>query len=49
MRATPALNWTARATSSGWAYANYSGKEITQVIMSALSPYITGLEMDAEL
>ena len=49
MRATPALSWTARATSAGFAYSNYSGDELTQVIMTAASPYITGLKLDAEL
>lgn len=49
MRATPALSWTARATSAGFAYSNYSGDELTQIIMTAASPYMTGLKLDAEL
>ena len=49
MRAVPALNWTARATSAGFSYANYSGAELTQVLMTSASPYLTGAVLDAEL
>ena len=49
MRATPSFNWTARATSTGWNYASYSNHKIFQVIMSHLSPYISGGTWDAEL
>ena len=49
MRAVPSLNWSTRATSAGFSYSNYSGDELTQVIMTAASPYLTGAVLDAEL
>ena len=49
MRAVPSLSWTARATSAGFAYSNYSGDELTQILMTAEAPYITGYLLDAEL
>lgn len=49
MRATPSFTWTARASSNGFNYTNYSNNKIFQVIMTALSPYISGAKWDAEL
>ena len=49
MRAVPTLTYSARATSSGWNYASYSGKERFQVLMTSVSGYVSTPAFDAEL